>query len=223
MLKVRNGKIELFRFIFCVLIIFHHLDTVLFGKDNEVKFFNQFDFFKEGRIGVEFFFIVSGFLMAKTAFKIVSSGNKNSLSKNTFQFMYRKYIGIFPYQVFTFIIAVSLYFKFNEGEVIERIESFISFLPQLFFLQKTGIHTEKLLSVHWYISAMLIVMFILFPILLKHYKNFSRIIAPILAVMIIGGMNLLFPLASGYLTTSFLFLFCGLLAICALEFLLLRL
>ena len=57
----RNGKVDLFKFIFSIVVIIYH-----FG--NAVKFDNEL--FNKGYIGVEFFFIVSGFLFAKSIEKI---------------------------------------------------------------------------------------------------------------------------------------------------------
>lgn len=50
----RNGKIELLRFLFAVIIVLHHSRQLL-GDENCL--------FLGGSLGVEFFFIVSGYLM----------------------------------------------------------------------------------------------------------------------------------------------------------------
>ena len=67
----RNGNIDLMRFVFCLIIILYHINNRLdlnppFGLSEK-----YFSFCGEGRIGVEFFFIVSGYLLAVTAKKTI--------------------------------------------------------------------------------------------------------------------------------------------------------
>ncbi len=59
-MKKHNGVIGLWKFIFCLLIVVLHTGI---GIPNRI--------FKFGSIGVEFFFLVSGYLLAKSA---VSAG-----------------------------------------------------------------------------------------------------------------------------------------------------
>ena len=55
--KKHNGIIGFWKFMFCILILLFHCAEKM-GKNG---------FFESGRIGVEFFFIVSGYLMTKKA------------------------------------------------------------------------------------------------------------------------------------------------------------
>ena len=55
-----NGKIELLRFVFAVIIVIHH-SRYIFGDD--------YSPFLGGSLGVEFFFFVSGYLMMATIAK----------------------------------------------------------------------------------------------------------------------------------------------------------
>ena len=92
----RNGNIDLMRFVFCLIIILYHINNRLdlnppFGLSEK-----YFSFCGEGRIGVEFFFIVSGYLLAVTAKKNYST---NSIAASTKSFMYRKTMSIFPYHI----------------------------------------------------------------------------------------------------------------------------
>ncbi len=83
----RNGNIDLMRFVFCLIIILYQINNRLdlnppFGLSEK-----YFSFCGEGRIGVEFFFIVSGYLLAVTAKKnystnsIVTSTNPLCIAK----------------------------------------------------------------------------------------------------------------------------------------------
>ena len=53
----RNGTIDFFKFIFFVMIMIYHGRILEPDRDNWI--------FCDGFIGVEFFFMVSGYMMAK--------------------------------------------------------------------------------------------------------------------------------------------------------------
>lgn len=59
-MKKRNGSIELYRFLFALVIMVRHIKP-LFVSNGYNRLFGR------GALGVEFFFIVSGYLMAKNA------------------------------------------------------------------------------------------------------------------------------------------------------------
>ena len=59
--KTRNGTIDFWRFIFAIYIMLYHLKETPFFADLEAIT----SWAKGASIGVEFFFILSGFLMAK--------------------------------------------------------------------------------------------------------------------------------------------------------------
>lgn len=58
-----NGIISLWKFIFCIVIIGFHLNAIQHYKNTNFGFLY-------GSIAVEFFFIVSGYLLAKKALTI---------------------------------------------------------------------------------------------------------------------------------------------------------
>ena len=70
-MKQRNATIELMRFLFASSIIFFHIAGTLW--DRKLILFSGEEFkltlFRNGYIGVEFFFLVSGFLMAKSIYR----------------------------------------------------------------------------------------------------------------------------------------------------------
>lgn len=178
----RSGKIEFMRFVFSLVIVCFHIGRDLWGGEKKLGGF--FSFFKEGQVGVEFFFLVSGYLMAMSAFKLQNS--KNSISKNSLKFIYNKIFGILPIHliVFTLIYIITIigkHLSFTEG-----LRILIKALPNLFLIQYTGIYVKSLSAVEWYLTTMLIGMAIIFPFLLKKYNTFSRIAAPIIGLLLVG-------------------------------------
>ena len=65
--KKRNGTIDILRFLFCIGILLFHIEKYIF-EEPSLKNGIHFDFFPHGSIGVEFFFLVTGWLMAKSIF-----------------------------------------------------------------------------------------------------------------------------------------------------------
>lgn len=184
-MKKRNGKIELFRFIFCLAIIGFHLNVDYWnGEKNLTEYIS---FFGQGRIGVEFFFAVSGYLLAAAVYKKIKYGN-NNLGKETVQFIYHKWMAIFPFHIIVYLITFIVVIVCRKLNLFETIKVFIDSLPNLFLIQKTGIYSKNLIGVEWYISTMLLAMVILYPLCKRYYNQFSKIIAPIITIFLVGYM-----------------------------------
>lgn len=178
----RSGKIEFMRFVFSLFIVCFHINIDLW--ENKKSLGNFFSFFKEGQVGVEFFFLVSGYLMAMSAYKL--RGSQNSISKNSIQFIYKKVIGFFPMHLIVFMIIYAVTIVGKHLSFTQSIATFVNALPNLFLIQRIGIYVKPLSSVEWYLAAMLVGMSVIFPFLLKKYNTFSRIVAPILGTLLIG-------------------------------------
>ena len=177
--KTKNANIELMRFIFCLIVVFLHTGTRFCPEFNQTAP----TFFKNGRIAVEFFFIVSGYLMMHSLSKV---NNSLPIHKNTQSFVIKKVLGVFPYHLVIFLITEVVYFICKHSDFKTDIKIFFSFLPNFFLMQNIGFPEKKLITAEWYITAMFVSMFIICPFLLKFGKNFSRLFCPIASVMIIG-------------------------------------
>lgn len=182
MTRKRNGKIELLRFLFCLAIILFHINNDLSGR--HLSLGDHFTFFKEGRIAVEFFFIVTGYLAAAKAYKMRGSvTDGTSLGKSTWDFIKSKIITILPYHFIFIGITTAVECWVNNENVFRYI---LNGLPCIFLLQMSGLPTTHIISVEWYISSMLIVLLFLYPLCVRFYNVFTRIIAPVLGVTSLG-------------------------------------
>lgn len=174
--KARNGKIDLFKFIMSLIVITYHFKNVV-NYENE--------WFTMGYIAVEFFFIVSGYLFAKSLKKLEDTESRLVVN-SSLTFMKNKYIGFLPYHIFT-CVATFIYMAIKEGWLFaDWIENIINGLPDILIIQMGGMKRVPLLGHEWYISAMLIVMFILTPIMIKYRKQYSCYIAPVLSLLLYG-------------------------------------
>ena len=76
----RNGEIDLFRFIFSVMIIIFH-----FGNTYNYRIFQN------GYIAVEFFFVVSGYLMARHVWlKSADIRDLGAIADETWRYLRKK-------------------------------------------------------------------------------------------------------------------------------------
>jgi len=178
----RNGAIELMRFVFCICIIIYHINNRI-----ELPKSDYFSFCQNGNIGVEFFFLVSGWLMMNS---VIRHGNEEAgIRKPTLHFMKKKLRKVLPHHILVFGTVFLLYFWLGPIKGIENnFKKMADCIPAFFLIQKSGVDSFELLRYEWYIGAMLVGMAVLYPLLVKYRKAFSAYICPLLSVLLIGYM-----------------------------------
>lgn len=180
----RNGKIELMRFVFALCILLGHINLKVWEN---AKTFGPVSLARRGYLGVEFFFLVAGFLLAKTVARQNEAGAAESVGQDTAWFLWRKIRGLLPYHLIVCALAaISLALR----APAHMPDTLLLRLPGVLFLQNTGMlgNTNPLIAMEWYLSAMLIAMAILYPLARKWYRTTTRYLAPLLAVLLLGWM-----------------------------------
>ena len=181
----RNGKIELLRFLFAISVLCFHVQKYL-SKEIKPKGDVYFAFFPHGAMGVEFFFVLTGFLMAASVFFAKESDRKLSTGKSTILFMGKKFMAIFPMHLIAFVFVFLATVICKHYSLEKSLYSFFHSIPGLFFVQMAGFGFNYVNNIEWYLSVMLICMCIIYPMLRKWYDTFSRVIAPLSALLILG-------------------------------------
>ena len=115
---------------------------------------------------VEFFFVVSGLFMAASTLKPDSN---LSLGKDTFYFIKRKISGLMPNIYVAWVIAFVVE-HIGEFHLITILIHLVQSFLELLLITETGLRLFLANSVSWYLSAMLLGMLILYP-LMKKYKD----------------------------------------------------
>lgn len=170
--KNRNGKIDLLKFLFAVIVLIHHSRYVV-GDENSL--------FLGGSYAVEFYFLVSGYLMMASIKKM--SQQTLSLGAETGAFLLKKYKSFCPEIILAYIIAFTVTLIAQKTKFFDLLST--SFTEAL-LLGMTGLRVRTINGAIWYLSSMLISMAILFPLLRKYGDTALHIIIPVGSVLLLG-------------------------------------
>ena len=183
----RNGAVDFLKFVFAVIIVLYHSKNLTQEHDS---------FFVGGAIGVEFFFIVSGYLMAASAVRRLQKPVE-SVGPETTHFIWRKVKGMLPNIYIAWVIAFIVETYGRHAPLGVSVNRFFYSAFELLFVTQSGLDFFRANSVTWYISAMLIAMAILYPILLRYPSLFLNLLAPLIAIFILGYLAELSSKAMG--------------------------
>lgn len=162
----KNYAIEFFRFLFITIIAIHHLQP---------RF--NIQYIASGYLGVEFFFILSGFFLAnKFERKRMKSGieyTKSRLKK------------LYP----SYLLALSVIFILTvTSAIIEKnisiTESIFRLFSEIFLMQNTGIFLSGLNAPLWYFSVLIIAGYFIYEFLIRDKEKFIKILAPITILLV---------------------------------------
>ena len=176
----RNNLVEFARFLFSLLVVGYHVQMTWAG--------NKLSVFEGGALAVEFFFLISGYFLARSIEKI-SAKEEINIFKETLMFMWGKIKAILPVHVVAIIgmVIVILSTKINEaGKII------LNGLPSVFLVHMIVVWNDSfnlaLIVPEWYISSMLICMLFMFPIgVLLHKKiNGALVTLCLLGILVIA-------------------------------------
>lgn len=188
----RNGVVDFMRFIFSVVIVLHHGRNLGGGASNVL-------FADAGYIAVEFFFLVSGFLMAKSALSAPISGR--GLGAETLTFLWKKIKAILPYYLFAVVFSYGYTAYAGDYTAAETVRNFLLGFWDLSFLRVAGFKSTTIVRATWYLSAMFLSMMILYPMLRKWKRNFTHLIAPLIAIFLTGYLSQKYTSLNLYINT----------------------
>ncbi|MCM1064520.1 MAG: acyltransferase [Eubacterium sp.] len=182
-MKSRNNIVELMRFLFSILVVGYHVQMSMN--------YSEINFFENGAVAVEFFFLISGYFMARSIERLTPDENVK-IGKSTLRFMAKKVKGILPIHITANIVMLFLILIFETSAFSSKL---IKGMPGLFFLQIAPLWNESfneaLIVPEWYLSAMLLSMVIIFPVVLFLRRRFKAVPASFGALGVIGGFFLI--------------------------------
>jgi len=172
-----NGKIEFLRFFFSVIIVINHSRIFLGDKISP---------FLGGSLAVEFFFFVSGYLMMASIEKKNSIGKPEFIGKETACYLSRKWLSVIPESLISWMIAFAITSAATALSIGDMAVLLIDSIWEPLLVSMTGLGKIDMNVVVWYISAMLICMAVLYPLLRKHCDITIHLIIPLASLLIFG-------------------------------------
>lgn len=181
--KKYNGELDFWKFAFCLAILFFHIGETYDGKDF---------FMKWGKYAVEMFFMVSGYFMCISARKAEEQHLDLSLGRETAGFIIGKVKKILPAYLYCYVVGLGVWFITTGSDIIQHdgikklFLAVVKMIPNFLLLNMSGIGGTRVITLTWYISAMLIAMLAIYPLLRKYKDTYLMIIAPLSALLISG-------------------------------------
>lgn len=172
-MNAKNNSITVWRIIFTYMILIFHFD-------NKYCLSTGFDLAIGWYIGVEFFFIVSGYLLYTGMDKL------SEICHSGWDYFVYRYKRIYPYYLGAFIFSFIFYFATRKSAGIMDMVSFLSNdFFEVFALHGIGLDDgwSYLNNTSWFISIMFISGFIIFHCLLKWRENFCNFVAPLIIMI----------------------------------------
>lgn len=182
--KKYNGALDFWKFVFCLVILVFHIGEAYGGKKGYIL--------EWGRYAVEVFFIISGYFMCVSATKAEERQADISLGKETFGFILHKIKRILPAYLFCYVLGIGVWFVesgqyiFQESGLLGLFIKTVKMLPNFLLLFMSGVQGTKVVMITWYISAMLIAMLVIYPLLRKYKDMYTLVVAPVTALLISG-------------------------------------
>lgn len=179
MRKQHNVTIDFLRFLFSVIVVLHHSRYVL-GDDN--------CYFLGGSLAVEFFFFVSGYLLLVGVDK---AGRKNCAGTNgigseTLHFILHKIRSFLPEFLIAWWIGFVLIGVVRQYGVLDYLKAFGNDFWELTLVKMSGLFTHGIDGAMWYLSAMLLGMALLYPLLRTKRDLMTHLVCPLLALFLYG-------------------------------------
>ena len=194
----RSGEIDVLRLLFAFTIMAYHLCSA-FGKG----------YIRHGYIGVEFFFVVSGFLAAK---HIASKRKKDpnypsnaDTASETWQFILNKAGQFYRYYICASILKfIAIYLIIEQHTVAEALKELVHGIP-VFTLTFLWLHTDTNIFYNrgmWYVSAMLLALIVLYPIMQRHFSFSTKWIFPVVSVILLRFLYTTYGTIARYKTAT---------------------
>ena len=121
----KNNIIELDRFVYSLIIVAYHVQLC-------DRYHLKDDPFENGLIAVEYFFLLSGFFLARSL-KKMSKDEKTSLTKKLFNFLKNKINTILNVHIISNITVILIYLFYERGTVKPKKSYSSSLKLKLYF------------------------------------------------------------------------------------------
>ncbi len=171
-MKNRSGYIDIIKFIFALMIVDFHFGT---------------GFLRGGRLAVEGFFMITGYLMMRSIAKC--ENDKTPLGLSTVRFIAHKYETLFVFLLPSVLLGMSVRAVATKISFVEFLKRFPLYIFELIPLRSAGFSGYYVVGISWYLSAMLFACAILYPLCKKFKSNFTLTVCLPLSLVLYGILS----------------------------------
>lgn len=172
-MNTKNNSIVLWRIIFGYLIMIFHFD-------NKYAISQHFGLALGWYIGVEFFFIVSGYLLYANLDVLAEKYRSGPA------YLWYRYRKIYPCYLVSFILCfVFLFLTEKDFSIFNMIKALSNHFFEVFALQGIGLDERwtYINNTGWFISILFICDFLIYHCLVKWRDTFVNFVAPIIIIV----------------------------------------
>lgn len=170
----KNNSINFWRFVFTMSI-------VVFHASGTYKQLNSAYNFKNGwRIAVEYFFVVSGFLLA---YKCENS------ELTAWEYTKHRFKRFYPPFLFTLLLMAGFRIATGGMTANQTVIFLLNLSDELLLVQSLALNYVTVNGPTWYISSLLICGYFIFFLLRRHKEMFSHFIAPLVCIVAYSYLN----------------------------------
>ena len=171
----RNYALDFYRFLFsCVICIMHFTAYMDFGDAHAP--------FCGGYLAVEFFFIVSGYMLMRHVEREKKKAGSVSAGRCTARYAWERFERLFPHYALSLILVALVYIYVGQYSTKEVLTSVFW---EFFMVQSAGL-PFVVNNQFWYVSAMLLASVFIYFLLKKNEDTYRYIIAPGALLLICG-------------------------------------
>lgn len=170
--KKRNGYIDMIKFLLSCIIVLFHLNNGMM---------------KGGRVAVEGFFMITGYLMMCSLSR--ENESEYSLGKASVRFIAHKYSLIFPCLLVSSMIGLAVIAVIEHSTVTIILKRLVLMFFEVFPISMAGFSGYSTTGISWYISAMMLGLAILYPLCRKNKSSFTLIWCPLISIFCYGLLD----------------------------------
>ena len=174
----RNGEIDFWKFVASFFIVLFHTRT-----------FYEPDLFPSGfSMAVEFFFVVTGYFFAASVYRDARPYDRKTIGSRTGAFLLHKIDGFILCFALCFAISAAACVYQNDVRAYLHADALTNIFFEFTLLSNVTGTPCNIIPADWYLSAMLISLFLLYPLFRRNKDLFSAYVAPVLGF---GGLGYL--------------------------------
>ena len=179
---MKNGLVELYRLVFSLVVVSHHAKYIAGAPADQTLV----PFGGGGYPSVEFFFILSGFLMMKKACR---TSLESSIGEVTWNEIFKKIKAVYPAAIIAYVIGLCIRTYVTHDSIPWQI---LHSFPDLLMLNGVGFYKQQFsfLGSLWYVSSLIMAILLLFPWMVRFKDGFCQLAAPVIAILGYGQLSM---------------------------------